>query len=593
MTYLLNAISYARNLWPYYVGIAISSIFVALTGIAVPFVLSAATELIVRVIEGESASVSGAVWLAALLFGFDAANTLIRNYGGYLGDMMAARLKSQLSIVYYDHLLKLPQSYFDQEQTGTIINRLNRAITEVTNFLNIFANNILQMLLTTVITVGIVAAYSWELALMVALIYPIFLWLTVITSKRWRKLQNQKNLETDIASGRFAEVVSQIRIVKSYVQEALEKQHFANRYKATVDMTRGQSKYWHTMDVARGLALSLIFFAIFAFIFTSTVTGRFSLPNMILLITLINALRMPLFSLSFMVDHFQRAITGSRDFVDVMKLEPAIADKQGAKKLKVEQAKIEFESVDFSYTSDEPTLHGVSFTVEPGEKVALVGESGVGKSTLSNLLMRLYDVTGGSIKIDNQNIADVTQESLRANIATVFQDPALFSGTIRENIAYAKPDATKKEVHAAAKVANAHEFINKFEAGYDTEIGERGIKLSGGQKQRIAIARAVLKDAPILILDEATSSLDSRSEKLVQEALDRLIENRTTLIIAHRLSTIASVDKIVTLKAGRVDEIGAPSELAKTDGIYARLLELQSGSSDSAKKSLRSYDIEA
>ena len=190
MQYIIKTLKYARNLWLYYVGIAATSIVVALTGIAIPFVLSAATELIVGVIEGGEASIVGALWLAGLLFVFDAINTVVRNFGGYLGDVMAARLKSQLSIVYYDHLLKLPLSYYDREQTGTIINRLNRAITEVTNFLNMFANNILQMVLTTFITIGIVFYFSWELALMVIVIYPIFLWLTGITSKKWQKLQN-------------------------------------------------------------------------------------------------------------------------------------------------------------------------------------------------------------------------------------------------------------------------------------------------------------------------------------------------------------------------------------------------------------------
>jgi ATP-binding cassette subfamily B protein len=312
---------------------------------------------------------------------------------------------------------------------------------------------------------------------------------------------------------------------------------------------------------------------------------------MILLITLINALRMPLFTLSFILDGFQRAAPGSKDFVQAMQVEPAVADKPNPPKLRIDTARIEFSDVDFAYTDGEPVLTGLSFALEPGQKLALVGESGVGKSTISNLLMRLYDVSSGQILIDGQNIAAVSQKSLRENIATVFQDSALFSGTIRENIAYGQPEATEAAVLTAAKAANAHEFIDKFENKYDTEIGERGIKLSGGQKQRLSIARALLKDAPILILDEATSSLDSRSEKRVQEALDRLTEGRTTLIIAHRLSTIANVDKIVTLKNGRIDEIGSPAELSKTGGIYAKLLDLQAGPSESAKRELQSYDI--
>jgi ATP-binding cassette subfamily B protein len=591
MYIIIKTLKYAKKLWPYYIGVTVSSILVALTGVAIPFVLAAATNLMVDVVQGGQANVSGALWLAFALFGFDIANTFIRNYGGYLGDIMSVKLKAQLSTRYYEHLLKLPQSYYDGELTGTIINRLNRAITEVSNFLNMFANNFFQMLLTTVITLVIVWFYSWELALLIIIIYPLFLWLTALTSKRWQKLQTEKNLETDIASGRFAEVVTQIKVVKSYVQEKLEHRHFRRRYHKTVVLTRSQSKYWHAMDVVRGTVLSIIFFLIFAFIFVQTVERNFTIGEMVLLITLINALRLPLFSMSFIVDQFQRAITGAKDYVVAMELSPEIRDKPQAHNLKVDQGRIVYEGVEFGYSEDRAILKNVSFAIEPGEKVALVGESGEGKTTLSNLLMRLYEPQGGTITIDNVNINDVTQVSLRSQIATVFQDPALFSGTIRENIAYAHPRATHEQIVAAARAANAHSFIEKLEHGYDSEIGERGIKLSGGQKQRVAIARAILKDAPILILDEATSSLDSRAEHLVQEALDRLMKGRTTLIIAHRLSTIAHVDKIVTIKNGTVDEVGLPSELAQTDGIYAQLLQLQMGTTEAAKKKLKTFDI--
>lgn len=591
MYIIIKTLKYAKNLWPYYIGVTISSILVALTGVAIPFVLAAATNLMVDVVQGGQANVSGALWLALALFGFDIANTFIRNYGGYLGDVMSVKLKAQLSTRYYEHLLKLPQSYYDGELTGTIINRLNRAITEVSNFLNMFANNFFQMLLTTVITLIIVWFYSWELALLIVIIYPLFLWLTALTSKRWQKLQTEKNLETDIASGRFAEVVTQIKVVKSYVQEKLEHRHFRRRYHKTVVLTRSQSKYWHAMDVVRGAVLSVIFFLIFAFIFVQTVEQNFTIGEMVLLITLINALRLPLFSMSFIVDQFQRAITGAKDYVVAMELAPEIQDKPQAHNLKVDQGRIVYDAVQFGYNNDHAILKNVSFSVEPGEKVALVGESGEGKTTLSNLLMRLYEPQEGAITIDSVNINEVTQTSLRSQIATVFQDPALFSGTIRENIAYAHPRASHEQIVAAARAANAHGFIEKLDNGYDSEIGERGIKLSGGQKQRIAIARAILKDAPILILDEATSSLDSRAEHLVQQALDRLMKGRTTLIIAHRLSTIAHVDKIVTIKNGTVDEVGVPSELAQTDGIYAQLLQLQMGTTEAAKKKLKTFDI--
>ena len=592
MKSLIEILRYTHGLGWLYVGITISSVLVALTGIAVPFVISHATTLMVQVVEGGSVGLEQVLVLAALLFIFDIANTLIRNLGGYWGDMMAARLREQLSTVYYQHLLTLPQSYYDNELTGTIINRLNRAITELGNFLNMFANNFFQMILTVVITVGIVFAFSWQLAILVIIMYPIFMGLTALTSKKWQKLQGKKNYHTDIASGRFAEVIAQMKVVKSYVHEKMEYRYFSKHFKKTVDLTNQQSRYWHNMDVLRGSVLSLIFFGIFAYLFVETVNQRLSIGNMVLLITLINGLRAPLFNMSFIVDNFQKAVTGSRDVLAALRVEPAIADTPDAVTLRNIKGNVLFRDVSFHYPDDNlPVLKKISFTIAPGEHVALVSESGGGKTTITNLLMRLYEPSGGSIEIDGHDISQVTQQSLRRAIATVFQEPGLFSGTIRENIAYGNPQASLDEIKKAARAANASEFIEKLKDGYDTEIGERGLKLSGGQKQRIAIARAVLKNAPILILDEATSALDSRSEQLVQQALDRLMRGRTTLIIAHRLSTIASVDRIITLRNGHIDEVGAPKDLAKTDGIYAELLALQQAGTRGVKEKLAKFDI--
>ncbi|QJU08452.1 ABC transporter ATP-binding protein [Candidatus Saccharibacteria bacterium oral taxon 488] len=592
---LIHMLRYARGMGRYYVGVSISSVVVALTGIAVPFVISRATNLMVEVVEGGAVGIEQAIFLALVLLALDVTNTMVRNLGGYWGDVMATRLKQQLSTRYYHHLLSLPQSYFDGELTGTIINRLNRAITETTNFLNMFANNFFQMLLTTGITIGIVLVYSLELAVMVVIMYPLFMWLTALTSKKWQAFQNRKNHETDMASGRFAEVIAQIKVVKSYVRESFEYRHFAKRYRKTIAITRKQSRYWHSMDIVRGVVLSVIFFMIFAYIFVQTTERRFSIGDMVLLITLINNLRMPLFNMSFIVDNFQKALAGSRDFVGVMTLRPAIEDAHHAPELVVSRGAVEFRKVSFRYASamQKPVLTDISFTLRPGEHVALVSESGGGKTTLTNLLMRLYQPDSGEIMIDDVAIDVVQQKSLRRHIATVFQEPALFSGTIRENIAYGADEPTDEQVIAAAKAANAHDFISELDKGYDTQIGERGLKLSGGQKQRIAIARAVLKDAPILILDEATSNLDSKSEHLVQQALERLMKGRTTLIIAHRLSTIATVDRIVTLKHGRVDEIGTPKQLAKSGGIYANLLKLQRTAGVGIDDELARYDIAA
>ena len=591
MKTLLKVLRYARNLWPYYTGIIFFSILMSLTALATPFIIKAATDLIVESLRVGQADVAGALWLAVALLVVDVLNTLFTNWGGYLGDIMSAKLKKQLSERYYTHLLKLPQSYYDHELTGTIINRLNRTIFEVTQFMNMFANNFFQMFLTMFLTLFIVLFYSWELALLLFILYPTFMWLTTLSSKKWQTWQTAKNAQTDIASGRFAEVIAQIRVVKSFIQETLEFRHFERRFQKTVDITKKQSRYWHNMDIGRRLVLNLIFFVIFAYLFVETARARFTIGEMVLLIQLVNMMRFPIFNMSFIVDNTQKAIAGSKDYFAVMSLEPAVADKTHAPALVVSKGYVEYDNVSFGYNGEGNVLHDISFDIKPGEKVALVGESGGGKTTITSLLLRLYDTTSGEIRVDGVPVTAVRQSSLREHIAVVFQDPALFSGTIRENIAYAKPHATELEIIQAAKAANAYDFIKKLENGFDTEIGERGLKLSGGQKQRIAISRAVLKDAPILVLDEATSSLDSRSEHLVQQALNRLMKGRSTLIIAHRLSTIAHVDRIVTLKDGRVDEVGTPDELAMTDGIYSQLLNLQSGNTEKAKKALKQYEI--
>ena len=592
MRSLIDILRYTHGLAPLYIGVAIASVLVALTGIAIPFVVSAATNLMVDVVGGKAIDLWQVIFLAGLLFVFDIANTLIRNYGGYLGDIMAAKLREQLSTAYYKHLLSLPQSYYDTELTGTIINRLNRAIAELSNFLNMFANNFFQMLLTIIITVIIVLQYSWLLAVLAVIMYPLFMWLTALTSKKWQKLQTKKNKETDIASGRFAEVISQMKVVKSYVQEKLEYLKFSKRFAKTVSITKEQSAYWHKMDVLRGGVLSVIFFLIFAYVFVQTAEQKFTIGEMVLLITLINGLRMPLFNMSFIVDNFQKAVSGSVDVLVALKEEPEPQDKSSLK-IKRLKGRIKFDNVSFAYADEKNVnvLKDIAFDIQPGEHLALVSQSGGGKTTITNLLMRLYLPDSGQIMIDDHDLREVSKQSLRHNIAMVFQDPSLFSGTIRENIAYSKPGATDEEIARAAKAANASEFIDKLDKGYDTEIGERGLKLSGGQKQRIAIARAILKDAPILILDEATSALDSRSEQLVQQALDRLMKGRTTIIIAHRLSTIAGVDRIITLKGGKIDEIGTPEDLAKTNGLYAQLLELQQSANRSAKEKLAKFDI--
>lgn len=547
--------------------------------------------LIDEIRVGANADMGRVVFLVSMIFLQDLGTTIFDNLAGYIGDMMTVRLRRILSNKYFEHLLSLPQNYFDTELTGKIINRLSRSIDQVTGFIQAMSNNFLQFIFTAVFSLVFVALISWPTALMLATLYPIFLFMTVRASNKWQSYQGEINVHRDIATGRFTESIAQIKVVKSFIREKSELLFFDRHLRSANDISRSQSKLWHKADAKRRAILNVVFFAVYMFIFVRAAQGDFTPGEAVTLLLLAFNIRLPIFTISFLVDNTQHAVADSKDYFEVMDIKSTIIDIAGAKSLRVSSGAISFQDVKFSYAK-EAVLKGLTFDISPDSKVALVGESGEGKTTITNLLMRLYEPTSGAILIDNQDITKVTQNSLRSNIGVVFQDPALFSGTIRENIAYANQKSTDAEVTAAAKAANAHEFISKFEQKYDTQIGERGLKLSGGQKQRIAIARAILKDAPILILDEATSSLDNKNEILVQEALERLMKGRTTIIIAHRLSTIQNVDTIITLQKGAVQEIGAPEALARSGGIYSKLLELQDHrSSEATKKQLKAFEI--
>lgn len=588
MGHIFRILRFTARLWRYYAAISVFTILLAVLGLLQPWITG---RVIDEVRLGTEARVDFVLFMAVLIFVLNFGGTIFSNIGGYIGDQMSARLARELSERYYQHILSLPQQFYDTELTGKIINRLNRSITQIANFMQMMSNNFLQFIFGTILSLIVVAWYSWQVALLLFTLYPIFIFMTVRTSNKWQKYQTKKNVHSDVASGRLAEVIGQIKVVKSFNQEARELGFYSHHAAKIVGINDPQAKLWHVNDVKRRLVLDVIFLGVYGFIFVQAAQGSLTPGEAVTLILYAMNIRIPIFTISFLVENTQRAVADSKDYFEIMEIEPAITDSADAVDLTVSEGEIQFNDVTFGY-SDSQVLKGISFAIEADSKIALVGESGEGKTTITNLLLRLYEPGHGTIIIDGQNISEVTQSSLRRNIAVVFQDPALFSGTIAENIGYAHAKATPAEIEAAARSANAHEFISKLEKGYDTEIGERGLKLSGGQKQRIAIARALLKDAPILILDEATSSLDSRSEALVQEALERLMKGRTTIIIAHRLSTIQMVDKIITIKSGKVDETGTPKQLAKTSGVYAQLLALQTRTpSERTKKRLKAFEI--
>lgn len=600
-------------MWPYYLVILLCSIFTAIASLATPFVLKFATDAVVASLNGEGGSTVRIIFtFAGLYLVVQLFMTIVSNYGGYKGDIMGQKMRSLLSTRYFHKLLSLPQSYFDTQLTGTVVSRLNRSIAEVTFFIKSMSNNFFSMIVTTVAVLVVMFIYYWPLAVLLLIIYPSYLWLTGLTSRKWQVWEKDKNDHVDRAGGRFNEVISQLRVVKSFGTQARELAGFAGHFTSTVSVTESQSKHWHSMDVYRRAILNLVFFAMYLLIFWKTLTREFSLGDMVLMIQLMAMASQPVSMLSWIIDSAQRAVAGSREYFEVMSLpdDPRAASvipptvtstidavrsgsgeaaETGSRQLP--DPVIEFHGVGFAYDNEQPVLHGIDLSIRRGEKIAFVGESGGGKSTLMSLLQGLYMPTSGSVRVAGFDTSTSTLGQLRSAMGMVFQDASLFSGTIAENIAYARPDAPREAIIDAARQANADVFVQRFTDGYDSLIGERGLKLSGGQKQRIAVARAILKDAPILILDEATSALDTRSERIVQDALDRLMVGRTSLIIAHRLSTISSVDRIVTLENGRILETGTPAELAQSGGVYAELLRLQMSASAADRKRLKEFGI--
>ncbi|OFQ56267.1 ABC transporter ATP-binding protein [Corynebacterium sp. HMSC074H12] len=602
MNSILRIVRSASALWPFYLGVLITASVTAILSLLTPFILREATDTVVA-----GGPLRTILWWVVALFVADALGNVVKNIGGYIGDVMVARLRQILSTRYFAKLLSVPQGYYDNQVTGTIIARLDRSIANITQFLQSFSNNFFVMLIQAAAVLVITAVYYWPLAILLSALFPIYMWLTALTSERWQEFEAIKNENIDVANGRFAEVIGQVKVTKSFVAEARELASFGSRYRTVVDTTKPQSRWWHSMDTARGAAMALIFLGIYGLIFWRTLEGHFSIGDMVMLLQLVNMAKQPVFMMSWIVDVSQRAIAGSKDYFKVMEEVPeptvnpqlvAAAETSDVPELDLTPAEplrptegpvFAFEDVSFSYESDKPVVADITFAAHEGHKVALVGESGGGKSTLVNLLLGLYQPTEGKLTVLGHDTAELTAERLRASVGVVFQESYLFSGTIRENIAYGKPGATMEEIVDVAKRANAHGFIEEFPDGYDTVIGERGLKLSGGQKQRVAVARAMLKDAPILVLDEATSALDTKAERAVQASLDELMKDRTTLIIAHRLSTIADVDTIITLDRGRISEIGSPAELAQSGGIYAELLRLTQSASAADRQRLKKY----
>jgi len=587
--------------WYFWMSVFIIS--ASLLNFVTPFMLKVIVDIITNELATRQSDISQIYGALAVLFIADIAGTTLSAYSMWVGDLLSVKLQTYLSSRFYRHVLSLDIGYFDNIAVGNLTNKLYRGISSITNFIQSATNNFLPFFLTAFITIGILLVYSPVVGVLLAVLFPVYTMITHRSSIAWGKHEGKKNEIADMSQGRALESLTGIRVVKAFVGELFEFKTFSKARGIIEEVTRAQSKEWHIYDFYRRILLNVILFIIVSYILYQTYHGIYTLGEMTLMLQLVNQARFPLFAMSFIIGQIQQADAGSKDFFDVLATEQVIRDTKGATPLrwpiKPKGTALSFDGVSFAYDSTATdVLKNISFSLKYGEKLALVGESGQGKSTLCNLILRYYVPKNGTIRIAGKNIRNVTSDSLREHMSIVFQDALLFSGTIAENIRYGSPDATDADMKRAAKFANATEFIDGLETGYDTVIGERGIKLSGGQKQRIAIARAILRDAPFIILDEATSSLDSKSELLVQQGLAHLTRGKTTIIIAHRLSTLSGVDKILVLEGGRISQFGTSKELLRdTRGLYARMINLQKtllgASEEERMAALKQYDLVA
>ncbi|HLP24968.1 MAG TPA: ABC transporter ATP-binding protein [Acidobacteriota bacterium] len=493
----------------------------------------------------------------------------------------AMRIVCDLRIALFRHLQTLSLRYFDANQTGKVVTRVAQDTSEVYNLTNGFLINLIADIVTVVGVLGLLFWVEWRLALATAAVMPLFLINYLYNRRRMKEEARVHRDNWDHVMGFLQERVAAQRVVKSFATEGLEGDSFAGRINADYfnysRIVLRNTRLAVIADILGGLGALIVL----GFGGWLVVTGQMQVGTLVAFNAYTAFIFPPIVRFVDLAALFQRANTAMENIFALFDTRPEVEDAPGAAPLPSARGAVEFRNVCFDYDREPPgrgrprTLTDVSFLAAPGEMVAIVGPSGSGKSTLINLLARFYDVASGEVLIDGFDIRRVTVESLRRQIGIVLQENVLFSGTLEENIAYGRPDATREQIVAAAQVANADEFIVKLPDGYSTIVGERGAKLSGGQRQRIAIARAILKDPRILIFDEATSALDTQSERLIQQAMDRLMEGRTTFVIAHRLSTIQRADRIIVMDQGRLVEQGRHEELLAHSGLYARLHALQ------------------
>lgn len=507
------------------------------------------------------------------------------NYGllyivNYYGHLMSAKIENDMRRDLFEHFQKMSFRYFDNAKTGQLLSRLTSDIAEIGELSFRGPNDVIVCCITMVGTIGILFWMNVYLGILIALLLITKTLHTVYVNKKMKAAFRDNRIKSGEITARAEESLGGIRLVKAFAQEEYELARFMEK---SLDFLETRRKSYKILAYFSG---SVNFFTNITNLLILACGGlliakdKLSLSDFVAFLLYVNLFMKPLLRLTVFTEMYQRGMAGFQRFYEIMEMQPEIIDNKNAIDCVQIRGEIEFDNLVFGYSEQRKVIKGFNLKITPGQTVAFVGETGAGKTTIASLLLRFYEPLSGKILIDGIDIRQYKRQELRRNIGIVQQDVFLFSDSVTHNIAYAKPEAEQSEVENAARLAAADKFIEELPNKYATEIGERGVKLSGGQKQRLAIARVFLKNPPIVILDEATSSLDNHTEKLIQESLDRLAENRTTLIIAHRMSTIKNADKIIVLNNGEVAEIGTHSTLMSGGGLYYNLYNAQKQTDD-------------